>query len=176
MTVIFLKKTQSSVRRRSLICHRCKGAINQTCTFFYDGKCFPAVVLRVLAILSCNLGLHAMSKIIYMGKLASVLGGVSSFFIQIQIKFIVYVHLKFVGMYQIDSFLRTSVFFFISSLPVLHAVLSTNLLNSNLPLTKRKKIIINQHTADYDVFKNRRPVWYVDSARSVVIPVYFLML
>ena len=80
--------------------------------FFYDGKCFPAVVLRVLAILSCNLGLHAMSKVIYIGKLASVVSGVSSFFIQIQIKFIVYVHLKFVGMYQGDSFLRTSGFFF----------------------------------------------------------------
>ena len=38
-----------------------------------------------------------MSKVIYIGKLASVPSGISSFFTQIKIEFTVYVDLKFVG-------------------------------------------------------------------------------
>ena len=75
------------------------------------------MVIGVLAIPSCNLGLHAMSKVIYIGRLASVPSGISSFFTQIKIEFTVYVHLKLFGLNQSDSFLRTSVFYFFVARP-----------------------------------------------------------
>ena len=46
-------------------------------SFFYDGQCFQW--LDVLTILSSKVGLHAMSKVTQIGKLASVLRRISSF-------------------------------------------------------------------------------------------------